>query len=186
MINVLMADMQMILKDGGFTFFLENVKGSKLKTALKSGIRKSLNIVKKRATDNLKAITFKNGKTLDVNKEVSFKNSYGNVYNVASFKKGIAVKVKKNGDGGRVAIITKQSATNWNPILKMIEASKGERKTSGNSHQGISKGRKAHSTGSIAHTFFTSAVQSTKTEVQNSLQKNLEESIMRAKDKFYK
>ena len=48
-----MADLQMILKDGGFTFFLENIKCSKLKSALKSGIRKSLNIIKKTATQNL-------------------------------------------------------------------------------------------------------------------------------------
>ena len=90
-----MSDLKMILNDGGFTFFLENVKGSKLKTALKSGIRKSLNIVKKKATQNLKTITFKNGKHLDVNKDVKFKNSYGTVYNVASFRKGIVTKLKK-------------------------------------------------------------------------------------------
>lgn len=181
-----MSDLKMILNDGGFTFFLENVKGSKLKTALKSGIRKSLNIVKKKATQNLKTITFKNGKHLDVNKDVKFKNSYGTVYNVASFRKGIVTKLKKDGSGGRVEIITKQTDKNWNPLLKMMEASKGNRKTSGNSHKGLKKGRKAHSTGSIAHTFFTNAVQSTKGEVHNSLQKNLEESIMRAKERFYK
>jgi hypothetical protein len=181
-----MADLRMILQDGGFTFFLENIKGSKLKTALKSGVRKSLNIVKKKAASNLKAIKFKNGKHLDINSDVVFKNSYGTKYNVAPFKKGIVVKVKKDGSGGRVEIITKQTDNNWNPILKMIEASKGERKTTGNSHKGIKKGRKAHSTGSIGATFFTNAVQSTKSEVQRSLQKNLEDSIMRAKEKFYK
>lgn len=181
-----MTDLRMILNDGGFTFFLENVKGSKLKSALKSGLRKSLNIIKRKATSNLKAITFKNGKKLDVNKEVDFKNSYGTHYNAAPFKKGIVTKLKRDGSSGRVQIMTKDTDKNWNPILKMIEASKGERKTSGNSHQGIKKGRKAHSTGSIAHTFFTSAVNSTKQQVQTSLQKNLEDAIMRARDKFYK
>lgn len=181
-----MADLQMILKDGGFTFFLENVKGSKLKTSLKSGLRKTLGIIKKEATKNLKAITFKNGKKLDVNKDVSFKNSYGNTYSAAPFKKAIAVKVFKDGSGGRTEIIHRPSDKNWNPILKMMEASKGKRETSGNSHQGIKKGRKAHSTGSIAHTFFTSAVQSTKNQVQTSLQRNLEVAINRAKEKFYK
>jgi len=176
----------MILKDGGFTFFLENIKGSKLKSALKSGVRKSLNIIKKKATQNLKAITFKNGKKLDVNKEVYFKNSYGTVYNAAPFKKAITVKVFKDGSGGRAEIIQRHSDKNWNPILKMIEASKGQRETSGNSHQGVKKGRKAHSTGSIAHTFFTNAVETTKSQVQQSLQKNLEDAIMRAKNKFYK
>lgn len=181
-----MAELQMILKDGGFTFFLENVKGSKLKSALKSGLRKSLNIIKKQATSNLKAISFKSGKKLDVNKEVDFKNSYGTHYYAAPFKKGIVTKLKRDGSSGRVEIITKDNDKNWNPILKMIEAGKGDRQTTGNSHQGIKKGRKAHSTGSIAHTFFTSAVNSTKQQVQTSLQKNLEDAIMRARYKFYK
>lgn len=181
-----MADLRMKLDDGKFTYFLENVKGTKLKSALKSGVRKSLNIIKKEATSNLKGITFKNGQKLDVNKDVYFKNKYGSWYAAAPFKKGIVVKIKRDGSKGRVEIITKSTDKNWNPILKMIEASKGERKTSGNSHQGIKKGRKAHSTGSIAHTFFTSAVNSTKQQVQTSLQKNLEDAIMRARDKFYK
>lgn len=181
-----MANLKMILKDGGFTFFLQNIKGSKLKTALKSGLRKSLNIIKKQATQNLKAITFKNGKQLDINKLVKFKNSYGTVYNAAPFKKAITVKVFRDGSGGRAEIIHRGSDKNWNPILKMIEASKGNRETSGNSHKSKNKGRKAHSTGSIAHTFFTTAVQSTKSQVQSSLQKNLEDAIMRARDKFYK
>ena len=110
-----MADLQMILKDGGFTFFLENIKGSKLKSALKSGIRKSLTIIKKKATQNLKAITFKDGKKLDVNKPVIFKNSYGTEYNAAPFKKAIAVKVFKDGSGGRAEIIHRDSDKNWNP-----------------------------------------------------------------------
>lgn len=181
-----MADLQMILSDGGFTFFLENIKGSKLKSALKNGIRKSLNIIKKKATQNLKAITFKNGKRLDINKKVVFKNSYGTEYDAAPFKKAIVTKVKRDGTGGRVEIITKHDDKNWNPILKMMEASKGKRETSGNSHKGKKQGRKAHSTGSIAHTFFTNAVQSSKAEVHSSLQKNLEDSIMRAKERFYK
>lgn len=181
-----MADLQMILSDGGFTFFLENIKGNKLKTALKSGVRKSLNIVKREATKNLKAIKFKNGKSLDINKAVTFKNNYGTEYYAAPFKNAIVVKVRRDGKGGKVEIITKDTDKNWNPILKMIEVSKGERKTTGNSHQGIKRGRKAHSTGSIAHTFFTNAVQATKQQVHSNLQKNLEDAIMRAKERFYK
>ena len=174
--------------DGGFIYFLQNVKGSKLKTALKSGLRKSLNIVKKKATQNLKNITFKSGKSLSsfaMGKGVIFKNSYGTKYVVAPFSKGITVKLKKDGSSGRVQIITRQTDKNWNPILKMIEASKGNRQTSGNSHTGRKQGRKAHSTGSIGHTFFTNAVQSTKSQVQESLQKNLDEAINKAREKFY-
>lgn len=181
-----MADFYTKFDDNGFRFFLTNIKGGKLKTALKGGIRKSLNIVKKKAVENLKAIKFKNGRSLDTKGEVVFKNSYGNRYVVAPFSKGVVIKLKKDGSSGRVEIITKDSDKNWNPILKMIEASKGKRETSGNSHQGIKRGRKAHSTGSIAHTFFTSAVQTTKSQVQQSLQKNLDDAINRAREKFYK
>ncbi len=181
-----MTDLRMILNDGGFTFFLDNIKGSKLKTALKSGIRKSLNIIKKQATMNLRGITFKNGKSLDVNKEVDFKNSYGTHYYAAPFKKAITVKVKRDGSGGRVQIMSKEASNNWNPILKMIEVSKGNRQTTGNSHTGRKQGRKAHSTGSIGFTFFTNAVEQKRQEVHDSLQKNLDDAIMRARDKFYK
>lgn len=164
-----MADLQMILKDNGFTFFLENIKSSKLKSALKSGIRKSLNIIKRKAVSNLKAENFKSGK-LDVTKEVKFKKG-GNVYTLPSFSKGVMVKVFKNGLGGRAEIIGK--GKNYNLILPMIENSKGERHTS------------KHSTGSIAHTFFSTAVQSTKQNVHDSLQKNLEDAIIKARNKFY-
>ena len=60
--------------DGGFRYFLQNVKGSKLKTALKSGVRKSLGIVKKQAVSNLKQISFKNGGKLNTSEKVLFKN----------------------------------------------------------------------------------------------------------------
>lgn len=170
--------------DGGFKYFLQNVKGGKLKTALKSGVRKSLGIVKKQAVSNLKQISFKNGNKLNTSEKVLFKNKYGTPYVVAPFSKGVVIKLKKDGSAGRVEIITKDSDKNWNPILKMMEASQGERHTDGNSHTGRKQGRKAHSTGSIAHTFFTTAVQSTKTEVQRSLQKNLEDAIMKAQEKF--
>lgn len=172
--------------DGGFRYFLNNVKGSKLKTALKSGVRKSLAIVKKEAVKNLKQISFKNGKKLDTSGKVLFINKYGTPYVVAPFSKGVTIKLKKDGSKGRVEIITRDSDKNWNPILKMMEASKGKRETSGNSHTGRKQGRKAHSTGSIAHTFFTTAVQSTKSQVQQSLQKNLEIAIKKTQEKFNK
>ena len=168
-----MAELQMILKDNGFTFFLNNIKGSKLKSALKSGIRKSLGIIKKKAVSNLKQIKFKKG-NLNVSNPVTFKNSQGTKYILPSFRSGVMVKVFKDGSGGRAEIIGR--GKNYNLILPMIENGKGRRFT---------KGDKPHSTGSIAHTFFTSAVQSTKTEVHNSLQKNLEDAIIKARNKFY-
>lgn len=172
-----MADLKMILKDGGFQFFLENIKGGKLKSAMKSAIRKSLNIVKKKATQNLRGLEFKSGK-LNINDVIKFKNNYGTTYTLPPFKNGIMVKPFKDGSGGRVEIIGK--GKNYNLILPMIENGKGERFTKGKNN------RKAHSTGSISHTFFTSAVQETKTKVHESLEKNLHDAIMKAKDKFYK
>lgn len=179
----MMADLKMILKDNGFQFFLENIKCSKLKSALKSGIRKSLNIIKKKAISNLKQVQFKKGH-LDVNKQIKFKNSNGSEYTLPPFKKGIMVKVFKDGSGGRAEIIGK--GNNYNLILPMIENGKGTRYTKGSSNGLFKTARKSHSTGSISHTFFTTAVDSTKGDVHNSLQKNLEEAIMKARNKFYK
>ena len=176
-----MAELKMILEDGGFKFFLENVKGGKLKSALKSGVRKSLNLIKKQALTNLKSIKFKKG-NLNVNEPIKFKNSNGSTYTLPSFKQGIMVKVFKDGSGGRAEIIGK--GKNHNLILPMIEAGKGDRETKGKVNLS-KKARKSHSTGSISHTFFTSAVQSTINDVHNSLQKNLEDAIKRARDKFY-
>lgn len=158
--------------DGGFTFFLQNIKGSKLKTALKSGLRKSLNIIKKKAVENLKGLKFKKG-SLNTSEKVLFKKYHKGqktLYVLPSFASGVMVKLFKDGSGGRAEIIGK--GKNYNPILKMIENGKGNRRTN------------KHSTGSIARNFFSSAVSSTKTQVQQSLQKNLEQAIIRAKERF--
>lgn len=178
-----MADLKMILNDGGFKFFLENIKGSKLKSALKSGIRKSLNIIKRKALSNLKQVKFKTGQ-LDVNSEIKFKNNQGVRYTLPSFKNGIMVKVFRDGSGGRTEIIGR--GKNYNLILPMIENGKGNRSTKGSSNGLFKTARKAHSTGSISHNFFSNAIQSTKEQVHDSLQDNLEKAINKAKEKFYK
>lgn len=170
--------------DGGFRYFLMNVKGSKLKTALKNGLRKSLNIIRKEAVSNLKALKFKSG-SLDIDKTILFINNKRMKYTLPPFKKGVMTKVFKDGSGGRVEVMGK--GKNYNPILTMIEAGKGERKTRAIKIINHHKMKVAnHSTGSITRTFFTSAVQSTKSEVQKSLQKNLDEAINKAREKFYK
>lgn len=175
--------LKMSLDDKNFVIWMNNVKGTKLKAALKSGLRKSLNIIKKKAVENLKTITWKNGKGVNLDKDVTFKNAYGVEYGAAPFKKGIVIKLKKSAISGRVEIITKNTDKNWNPILKMWENSKGNRETSGNSHKGIKRGRKAHSTGTIGRFFFSDAIKKTRNEVQSSLQKNLDDAIMIAKRK---
>lgn len=160
---------RMTFDDGGFSYFLQNIKGSKLKQALKSGLRKTLNIIKQKATQNLKAVSFKSG-SVSVDKPILFTNKQGAKYVLPSFRKGIMTKVSKDGTSGRVELIGKGS--NYNPILKMIEAGKGTRQT------------KHHSTGSITHTFFSNAVTETKDKVQSSLQKHLDDAINKAHDKW--
>ena len=165
---------KMTFDDGGFTYFLQNIRGSKLKQALKSGLRKTLNIIKQKAAQNLKAVSFKSG-SVSVDKAILFTNNQGAKYVLPSFRKGIMTKVSKDGTSGRVELIGR--GDNYNPILKMIEAGKGDRKTKG-------KKGKSHSTGSITHTFFTDAVTETKDKVQTALQKHLDDVINKAHEKW--
>ena len=167
-----MADLvRMNFDDGGFKYFLNNIKAGKLKTALKQGLRKTLNIIKKQAVSNLRDVKFKSGH-LNLSKPVTFKKN-GETYTLPSFRKGVRVKINKNGLSGFATIMSK------NFILRMIHNAKGERHTKG-------RNRKAHSTGSIGpRTFFNDAVDSTKTQVQSSLQENLNDAIMKARDKFF-
>ena len=171
-------DIRMQFSDGGFKKFLEEVRPSKLKGALRSAIRKSLNIIKKKTIQNMKAITFKDGKKLETSKPVVFKNSYGTKYLYPPFTQSVFVRVAKSGKVGNVAIRKQSEPRKSNPILTMIHNANGERRTKGRF------GRKAHSTGSIGpRKFFQDAVNSTKTEAQNSLEKNVMEAINKIKEK---
>ena len=128
---------------------------------------------------------YKNGKHPNVDKAILFRNNTGKFYNLPSFRQGTMVKVFKDGSGGRVELIGR--GKNYNPILTFMEAGKGERKTRTVkivNHRKMK--RQSHSRGSITHTFFTSAVRQTKTDVHNSLQQNLEESINKAREKYNK
>ena len=171
-------DIRMQFNDGGLEKFLEEVRPSKLKSAFRSAIRKSLNIIKKKTLQNMREISFKEGKKLDTGTPVIFKNNYGTKYLYPPFRQSVFVRVAKSGKVGNVAIRKPSEPRKSNPILTMIHNAKGERKTKGRF------GRKAHSTGSIGpHKFFQSAVNSTKTEVQNSLEKNVMDAINKVKEK---
>lgn len=179
-----MADIaQLKFDDNGFREFLENVKASKLKGALRTGMRKSLTIIKKQAVANLKAIKFKKGK-LDTSNGVVFKNSYGARYLYPAFPKSIFVRVAKSGKAGHVTIRKNVEPRQSNPILTMIQNAKGKRSTQGRG-QGIRT--KKHSTGSIGpHNFFSGAVEQTKERAENELQKNVLEAIEKAKQRYLK
>lgn len=185
-----MADqLELKFNDNGFREFLDNVKVSKLRGALRTGMRKSLNIIKKQAVTNLKAIRFKKG-GLDTSNAVIFKNSNGKKYIYPAFPKSILVRVAKSGKVGNVAI-RKPSDKASNPILTMIQNAKGERFTKGRG-QGFIKGnestrKKTHSTGSIGpHNFFGDAVEQTKARVENELRTNVLNAIEKAKERYLK
>lgn len=173
-----MSNLRMILDDGGFTFFLDNVKGGKLKSALKSGVRKSLNIIKKQVVSNLRNLQFKSGQ-LDINKPVKFKNSYGSDYTLPSFKQGVLTRAYRDGGGGVITISPKNRTKN-NFILAMMENSKGIRRTKGRND------RKAHSTGSIKKDFFRIGLDAKRDEAHRTLEQHLHDAITKARNNFYK
>ena len=170
--------LELRLDDAAFKNFLENVKGTKLKSALRQGLRKSLMIIKKKAVSNLQAVSFKKGK-LNVSRPVWFKKG-GKIYNLPSFRTGVMVRVARSGGAGNVSIYKKNGGKDYNLLLAMIHNAKGDRSTKGGK-------RAPHSTGKIGpHNFFGDAVQQTKQEVQDNLQKNLNDAIKRAQDKYNK
>jgi len=145
--------------DNGFINFLNNVKPTKLKSPLKSAIRKSLNIIKKSAKSNLKQVTPNYNK----------KDKYG-----LTLQDGIVVKVDKDALSGRAEIISKGRKNNFK--LKFFENGTASRYTKKKSFRGSMK----------ATGFFSSAVNSTKSKVDESLKKNLEDSLNKAFQKYAK
>ena len=174
----------MVLKtefdDGGFKYFLKNLEPKKMKAPFSAAIRKSLQIVKKATIQNLKGLSFKNGKKLNVRKPVIMKTHYWKTktgsYTFPSFSNSVVVKTAKRSLSGFVTILSSNKLKR-NPILSMIERSKGTRFTKGGSK------RKSHSTGSIAHSFFTPAVNSTKEQVRRQLKDNVYAAINKVREK---
>lgn len=173
-----LAEMEMRLDDAAFKLFLNNVSGARLKSAMRQGLRKSLMMIKNKAVSNLRAVKFKKGK-LNVSKPVVFKKN-GKKYILPSFRKGVMIRVAKKGNAGNVSIYKKSNPKDYNLLLAMFHNAKGDRSTKG----GL---RKAHSTGSVGpHTFFGDAVQQTKGQVNQNLQKNLQDAIRKAQERFLK
>lgn len=171
------------LDDEQFINFLGSIKPNKLKNALNSGARKSLAIVKKKAIDVLNRMNpWKNGNKVDTKKEYKFKkysNGVKRFWKLPSFEKSIKIKTSKRDFlTSRVEIISKKG----NPLLVMMEASKGERYTKGKSRL-FRKSTRGHSTGSIKRTFFSKAINDTRSAVHKSLEKSLHNSIIKAKEK---
>lgn len=179
-----MNNTEFILDDKPFMAFLDSMKTTKFKQSLNSGARKSLQIVKKQGIENLKTLVkWKNGRSVNVDKEVVFKKYSGgkrNNYKVDSFKKTFKIKTKRGTLESRVEIIHNKSG--YNPLLTMMESSKGERYTKG-SFKLFKKSKLPHSTGSIGRRFFSKAIQQTQTQVYKDLQSNIHNAIIRAKNK---
>lgn len=145
--------------DNGFSIFLNEVRPNKIKSALKSGMRKSLGIIKRQAVSNLRQVTPNYKK----------KDKWG-----LTLQGGILVKVNKDGLGGRAEIMGRGGKANFK--LKFFENGTKTRKT-----------RKGYNRGQMKTTpFFTPAVNSTKSQVHEALQTNLDESLRRAYNKYAK
>lgn len=174
---------QLKLDDKQIINFLQSIKPNKLKNALNSGARHSLAIIKKRAIEVLNWMhPWKNGNKVNTKKQYTFKKYVNGVkyqWKLPSFEKSIKIKTsKRDFFTSRVEIISKKG----NPLLVMMEASKGERYTKGKTRL-FRKSKRSHSTGSITRTFFSKAINDSRSAVHKSLEKSLHNSIMKAKMK---
>lgn len=145
----------------GYDVWLENINPSKLKTALRSGLKKSLRIVQKEAKNNLKRVTPRYN---------SGKNQWG-----LRLIRGIMVKLykeQKNDVRGVIEIMGKGKSADFR--LKFFENGTQARFTKNGWHRGKMK----------STPFFTPAVESTKSEVEASLDGNYQEALENAYNKF--
>lgn len=176
----------MKLYDYGFEKWLDNIQPTKLRTALRAGLRKSLNIITKQAKKNLKGVT-KNY------------NRGNNKWNLKLIK-GIVTKIYKNDKyniTGVSEIIGKGKGADFR--LKFFELGTKERyiKSKTTKPYTHKKGYKKNSFGKKstkfgyrgkmkATPFFTPAVNSKKEEVEQSMEKNFQEALERAFKNYVK
>lgn len=145
----------------GYDVWLENINPNKLKTALRSGLKKTLQIVQKQAKDNLKSVT-------------PNYNSSNNKWGLRLIK-GVMTKLykaQKNDVRGVVEIMGKGKSADFR--LKFFENGTQARFTKNGWHRGKMK----------STPFFNPAVESTKGEVEASLDGNYQEALENAYNKF--
>lgn len=145
----------------GYGVWLDNINPNRLKTALRNGLKKSLRIVQKEAKNNLKKVTPRYN---------SGKNQWG-----LRLIKGIMVKLykeNKNDIRGVVEIMGKGKSADFR--LKFFENGTHSRYTKNGWHRGKMK----------STPFFNPAIESTKSEVESSLEGNYQEALEKAYNKF--
>ena len=145
----------------GYDVWLDNINPSKLKTALRAGLKKTLQIVQKEAKENLKSVT-------------PNYNSSNNKWGLRLIK-GVMVKLykaQKNDVRGVVEIMGKGKSADFR--LKFFENGTQARFTKNGWHRGKMK----------STPFFNPALDSTKSEVEASLDGNYQEALENAYNKF--
>lgn len=145
----------------GYGIWLDNINPNRLKTALRNGLKKSLRIVQKEAKNNLKRVTTKYN---------SGRNQWG-----LRLIKGIMAKLykeQKNDIRGVVEIMGKGKSADFR--LKFFENGTQGRFTKNGWYRGKMK----------TTPFFNPAIESTKSEVESSLEGNYNEALEKAYNKF--
>lgn len=180
----------MKLYDYGFEKWLDNIQPTKLRTALRAGLRKSLNIITKQAKKNLKGVT----------------KNYNRGSNKWGLKliKGIVTKIYKKSESKYkitgVSEIIGQGKKNSDFRLKFFELGTVDRyiKNKSTKPYAHKKGYKKNVFGKKstngfgyrgrmkATPFFSTAVNSKKAEVEQSMEKNFQEALERAFKNYVK
>ena len=145
----------------GYGVWLDNINPNRLKTALRNGLKKSLRIVQKEAKNNLKRVTPRYN---------SDRNQWG-----LRLIRGIMVKLykeNKNDIRGVVEIMGKGKSDDFR--LKWFENGTQSRYTKNGWHRGKMK----------TTPFFNPAIETTKSEVEASLDDNYQEALEKTYNKF--
>ena len=145
----------------GYGVWLDNINPNRLKTALRNGLKKSLRIVQKEAKNNLKRVTPRYN---------SDRNQWG-----LRLIRGIMVKLykeNKNDIRGVVEIMGKGKSADFR--LKWFENGTQSRYTKNGWHRGKMK----------TTPFFNPAIETTKSEVEASLDDNYQEELEKTYNKF--
>ena len=157
---------------------LDRLNDDEAKKAIKSALRKSILIIRKQAQENLvSAVT---------------DAEFGSTKNGVSFKplkNEINIAVYRNASGARVDLLVRRKKGSRAYMLKWVESGTKERFTKESSTRSFWTNKKrvtkkAAYRGSInASHFFSNAVKSKQKEAEDSLEKNINDSIMKVANK---
>ena len=152
---------------------LDRLNDDEAKKAIKSALRKSILIIRKQAQENLvSAVT---------------DAEFGSTKNGVSFKplkNEINIAVYRNASGARVDLLDRRKKGSRAYMLKWFESGTKERFTKESSTRSFWTNKKAAYRGTInASHFFSNAVKSKQKEAENSLEKNIIDSIMKVVNK---